>query len=400
LKIKSPVQGLTFCHSAVVTQAKELLMVKRIIIAALLLALVGGGLVGFNLFRDRMIEQIFADLPVQPLMVETELAMPETWQPTRSAIGTVNANQGVDLTVEAPGILREVLFEPNTQVSAGDLLIRLDDVVQRADLEAARTQLELEQANLNRQQELQSRGVATSATLEATQAAFRAAEAQMARAEAVVDQRRVTAPFAGTIGLLRVDLGQYVQPGTIIATLQDLSIMRVDFSVPEQSLPELFIGQTLHLTSDEADISFEGKISGIDPRVNPASRMVAVRGTVTGAEGTLTPGQFVRLRLDLPEEEGVIALPQTALTSSLYGDFVYVVAERGNDADTLEARQVFVTVGRRSKGKVEIREGIAEGDRIVISGQNRLSNGAPVLLSGSRDAPAQAQAAGSDEVSE
>jgi len=374
-------------------------MVKRLIIAALLLALVGGGLVGFNLFRDQMIEQIFADLPVRPLTVETEVAAPLTWQPTRSAIGTVNANQGVDLTVEAPGILREVLFEPNTQVAAGDLLILLDDVVQRADLEAARTQLDLEQANLNRQQELQSRGVATSATLEATQAAFRAAEAQMARAEAVANQRRVTAPFAGTIGLLRVDLGQYVQPGTIIATLQDLSIMRVDFSLPEQSLSELFIGQTLHLTSDEAQMSFEGVISGIDPRVDAASRMVAVRGTVEGAEGSLTPGQFVRLQLDLPEETGVIALAQTALISSLYGDFVYVVAPREDDTYTLEARQVFVTVGRRSSGLVEIREGIAEGDRVVITGQNRLSNGAPVVLPDSGGETAQAPVAGTDEVS-
>lgn len=374
-------------------------MVKRIVIAAVLLALVGGGLIGFNLFRDRMITQIFANLPVQPLAVETVEVQPVTWQPALNGIGTVNANQGVDLTVEAPGILREVGFAPNTQVEAGQLLIRLDDVVQRADLEAARTQLELEQANLARQQELQSRGVATSATLEAVQAAFRAAEAQVARAEAVVEQRQVTAPFAGTIGLLRVDLGQYVQPGTIIATLQDLSTMRVDFSLPEQALPDLFIGQTLHLSSDEAAQSFEGKISGIDPRVDPSSRLVAVRGTVEQAGGALTPGQFVRLRLDLPVEEGVIALPQTAVISSLYGDFVYVVRPREGEAETLEARQVFVTPGRRSEGSIEIREGIVAGDRIVTTGQNRLSNGAPVTLA-EAEAPTAEAGSATGEVSE
>jgi membrane fusion protein (multidrug efflux system) len=373
-------------------------MVKRLVIAAVLLALVGGGLIGFNLFRDRMITQIFANLPVQPLAVETVEAAPVTWQPVLNGIGTVNANQGVDLTVEAPGILREVGFQSNTQVAAGQLLIRLDDVVQRADLEAARTQLELEQANLARQQELQSRGVATSATLEATQAAFRAAEAQVARAEAVLEQRSVTAPFAGTIGLLRVDLGQYVQPGTIIATLQDLQTMRVDFTLPEQSLPDLFIGQTLHLRGDELGQSFEGRISGIDPRVDPSSRLVAVRGTVEGADGSLTPGQFVRLRLDLPVEDGVIALPQTAVISSLYGDFIYVVRPRENDAETLEVRQVFVTPGRRSDGMIEIREGVAAGDVVVTTGQNRLSNGAPVTLA---EAAATADdAAAAAEVSE
>ena len=355
-------------------------MVKRLIIAALLLALVVGGLVGFNLFRDRMIEQIFANLPVQPLAVETVVVEPVTWQPAIAAIGTVNASQGVDLTVEAPGILRDVQFAPNTQVAAGDLLIRLDDVVQRADLQAARTQLELERTNLSRQQELQSRGVATAATLETTQAAFRAAEAQVARAEAVVEQRQVTAPFAGTIGLLRVDLGQYVSPGTIIATLQDLETMRVDFSLPEQALPDIYIGQGLEVRSDEAGRSFAGQIIGIDPRVDPSSRMVAVRGTLDRPEGALTPGQFVRLHVDLPEEQGVIALPQTAVISSLYGDFVYVVRET-EGADTLEVRQVFVTPGRRSGGRVEITEGIAVGDRIVTTGQNRLSGGAPVTLS-------------------
>ena len=357
-------------------------MFKRFFIAAVVLILVAGGLVGFNLFRDQMIEQIFADLPVQPLPVETVQAEPITWQPALNAIGTVNANQGVDLTVEAPGIVREVLFAPNTQVAAGDLLIRLDDVVQRADLEAAQTQLELEQTNLTRQQELQSRGVATSATLEATQAAFRAAEAQVARAEAVLQQRSVTAPFDGTIGLLRVDLGQYVQPGTIIATLQDLETMRVDFSMAEQTLPDLFIGQTLHVQGDDPQATFEGEITGIDPRVDPASRMVAVRATLQGTEAALTPGQFARLRLDLPQEEGVIALPQTALISSLYGDFVYLVRPRENDAETLEARQVFVTPGRRSDGLVEIREGVSDGDIVVITGQNRLSNGAPVTMPG------------------
>lgn len=369
-------------------------MFKRLLIAAVVLILVAGGLIGFNLFRDQMIEQIFADLPVQPLAVETVEVEPITWQPSLNAIGTVNANQGVDLTVEAPGILREVLFEPNTQVAAGDLLIRLDDVVQRADLEAARTQLELEQGNLTRQQELQSRGVATSATLEGTQAAFRAAEAQVARAEAVLRQRSISAPFAGTIGLLRVDLGQYVQPGTIIATLQDLETMRVDFSMAEQTLPDLFIGQTLHVQSDEALAAFEGQITGIDPRVDPASRMVAVRGTLQRSDAALTPGQFARLRLDLPQEEGVIALPQTALISSLYGDFVYVVRPRENDADTLETRQVFVTPGRRSEGLVEIRSGVSSGDIVVTTGQNRLSNGAPVTMAdstGNRAAGADAE---------
>lgn len=365
-------------------------MLKRFIIATLLLALVGGGLVGFNIFRDRMIAQFLADRPVDPLPVETVLAQAVTWQPALSAIGTVNAARGVDLTVEAAGIVRVIAFEANADVAAGQTLLQLDAEVQQADLTAARSQLALERANLAREQELQSRGVASEARLDQTRAAFDAAESQLARAEAVIGQRRLVAPFDGTIGLPRIDPGAYVSPGTTVATLQDLDTMRVDFSLPEQSLPALFIGQQLHVRIDGDDRDFDGAITGIDPRVDPGSRMVAVRGSVDNPNRALTPGQFARVRIDLPEEEGVIVLPTTAVTTSLYGDFVYLVRPREDDADTLEVAQVFISVGRRSGGLVEVADGLEAGDRIVASGQNRLSNRAPVTLA-ETDAPQAAR---------
>ena len=355
-------------------------MTRRLVIAVLLLALLGGGLVGFNIFRDRMIAGFLADRPEQVLPVETVTAAAVTWQPSLSAIGTVNAAQGVELTVEAAGIVREIGFEANADVSAGQTLLRLDDEVQQADLAAARTSLALERANLAREQELQSRGVASDARLDQIRAAFDAASTQVARAEAVIAQRRLVAPFGGTIGLPRVDRGAYVSPGTAVATLQDLETMRVDFSLPEQALPRLFIGQRLHVRIDGDGREFDGEIRGIDPRVDPGSRMVALRGSVDNPDRALTPGQFARVRIDLPDEAGVIALPQTAVTTSLYGDFTYVVREREDAADTLEVRQVFVTLGRRSGGRVEIAEGLSEGDRVVASGQNRLTNRAAVTL--------------------
>lgn len=370
-------------------------MIKRFIIAIVLLALVGGGLVGFNLFRDRMIAEFFADMPVQSLPVESIEVTPVRWQPALTAIGTVNAAQGVELTVEAAGIVREIGFESNASVTAGQLLLRLDDQMQRADLEAVRTQLELERTNLTRQQELQSRGVASSVTLDQTRAAFQAAEAQVARASAVLDTRSLVAPFSGTIGLVRVDLGQYIQPGTIVATLQDLETMRVDFSLPEQSLAQVSIGQRLHVRVHGEPRQFDGEITGIDPRVDPGSRMVAVRATVENPDHALTPGQFARIRIDLPEEDGVIALPQTAITASLYGDYVYVVRPR-DEAEGMEVRQVFVTTGRRVEAQVEIVEGVAAGDIVVTSGQNRLSNRAPVHRVDDQGADNQAAASAED----
>ena len=358
-------------------------MVKRLIIAIILLGAIGGGLVWFNMFRDNMITQIFANMPQQPATVSTVEARPVTWTPVIEAIGTVNAAQGVDLTVESAGVVKEILFEPNTTVEAGAVLLRLDDVVQSADVEAARTQAELERSNLARAQDLTRRGVTTNVSLDQTQAAAQAAEAQLARAIAVLEQRQLAAPFAGTIGLPRVDLGQYVAPGTIVATLQDISTMRVDFSLPEQDLPNLSIGQKIEVRIEGLDETFPGELTGIDPRVDPATRLVALRGSITNPQGKLTPGQFVRIALALPAEEGVIALPQTAVSSSLYGDYVYLVRPSEADAEQLVVAQVFVKPGRRSGGVVEIAEGVSPGDQVVSAGQNRLSNGQPAIVDNS-----------------
>lgn len=368
-------------------------MIKRMIVAILLLALVGGGLVGFNFYRDQMIEQFFADMPVQTLPVSSITAEPTIWRPTINTIGTAHAARGVDLTVEAAGIVQEVLFSSNEQVEDGQLLLRLDDAVQNADLEAAQTQLDQEELGLERTRELQTRGVATSVSLEGAQASFQAAQAQIARVSALVDQRRLKAPFAGTIGLPRVDVGQYVSPGTPVTTLQDIETMRVDFSLPERQLPNLFMGQGLSVRIEGRDEAFSGSITGIDPRVDASSRLVAVRGMIENPGGEITPGQFVRVEIDLPQEDDVIAIPQTALITSLYGDFVYVVAPDEDDEEILRARQVFVQPGRRSQNLIEISSGIEPGDIVVSTGQNRLSNGAPVSLADGDAAAGTAEAA-------
>lgn len=355
-------------------------MIKRLIIAIVLLGLVAGGLVGFNLFRDQMIAEFFANMPVQPLTVSTVDAEPGPWTPAIEAIGTVNAAQGVDLTVETAGVVKAILFRSNQTVAEGQQLVQLDDVVQRADLEAARTQLELDRQTLERARELRGRGVTTTVSLEAAEAAATASQAQAEKLVAVLEQRQLVAPFAGTIGLPRIDLGQYIAPGNIVATLQDLSSMRVDFSVPEQELPNLRIGQPIVVRIEGLDQAFRGELTGIDPRVDPSSRLVAVRGAIDNPEGRLTPGQFVRIRVELPPEDAVIALPLTTLVTSLYGDYVYTVRPKEGVEDMLEARQVFVQASRRADGLVEIARGLEGGEKVVTAGQNRLSNGAPVVV--------------------
>ncbi|WP_224545635.1 efflux RND transporter periplasmic adaptor subunit [Mesorhizobium sp. CA16] len=421
---------------------------KRFFIIAgflLLLALVCVGIVGFNFMRDAGIKQYFATMKPPAATVSTVMVKPSVWTPGIEAIGTVNAVRGVDLTLETSGIVRDILFHANQKVAADAVLVQLDDAVEKADLVAQKAQAASDQAALTRAIELQRRGVGTDATLDAARAAADASAAQVNKLQAVLDQKQLSAPFGGTVGIPKIDIGQYLAPGNAVVTIQDLDTMRVDFTVPEQQLPLLKIGQTIKLGTNLADMSFAGSIRGIDPKIDPASRLVSIRGEVANPEGKLTPGQFVQIRVELPQENNVISVPQTAVTTSLYGDYVFVVepakpaaaaapakpdeqkvsadkaagdaakpqADATKPADNaakpadakpadkaagdaakpaeaaqqpaLTISQVFVKLGRRNNGMVEIVEGLKDGDQVVTAGQNRLFNGMSVAVDNTID---------------
>lgn len=386
-------------------------MILRFIIAFVLLVLVCGGIVGFNMFRDQAIQDYFATMKPPAATVSTVVVKPVSWTPGIEAIGTVSAVRGVDLTVETAGVVKDILFQANQKVEAGAVLVQLDDAVERADLEAQKAQTALTQLALNRAQELQKKGVGSEVTLDTARSLASASTAQVAKLQAVVNQKQLKAPFTGTLGIPKIDLGQYVAPGTAVATLQDLDTMRVDFTVPEQQLPLLKMGQTVRLGIGDEQMPFTGSIRGIDPKIDPASRLVSVRAEVANTEGKLSPGQFVQVRVELPEENNVLALPQTALTSSLYGDYIFVVREAKpepasataadqksadqkpadaagpatGEQPALVLAQVFVKPGRRNEGLVEIPQGIAPGDQVVTAGQNRLFNGMSVTVDNTID---------------
>ena len=219
-------------------------MKRFLIITGILLLLVVacGGIVGFNLFREKAIKQFFATMKPPAATVSTVVVKPSNWTPGVEAIGTVNAVRGVDLTVETAGIVKQILFHADQKVGADAVLLQLDDAVEKVDLVAQKAQAASDQAALTRALELQRRGVGTDATLDAARAAADASAAQVNKLQAVLEQKQLTAPFTGTAGIPRIDIGQYLAPGNSVVTLQDLDTMRVDFTVPEQQLPLLKIG--------------------------------------------------------------------------------------------------------------------------------------------------------------
>ncbi|PXG07063.1 efflux transporter periplasmic adaptor subunit [Brucella abortus] len=325
--------------------------------------------------------------------VSTVTVEPGVWQPGVEAIGTASALNGVDLTVQLDGVVQKINFKANQDVKQGDILLQMEDSIQRADLAAAEAEAVLAQQNLKRADTLRTRGVGAVSNVDTTASAANAAVALVEKMRATLAQKSVKAPFSGVIGIPKVDIGQYLTPGTVIATLQNIDIMRIDFTVPEQLLATIKLGQTVKVGSNADTLDFTGKIVGIDPKIDPTTRLVSVRAEVDNPDHKLTPGQFVQVRVELPEESNVIALPQTSIVSSLYGDYVYVVrpeqkqesakaseAAKVQEGQKQVAQQVFIKLGRRSAGNVEVTSGLKPGDIIITAGQNRLSSGVPVKI--------------------
>jgi membrane fusion protein (multidrug efflux system) len=363
-------------------------MKRRIVVSLVALLAVGlcAGLVWFNFFRDKMIADIFANMPRPAQTVSAADVKTVTWTPSIAAIGTARAENGVELAVEIAGLVKDIRFTPNQQVEKGELVVQIDDAVERADLIDAEAALELGKANLARTSALRTRGFDTQAQYDQVVAQVATARSKLERYKAVIDQKALKAPFSGTIGIARINPGQYVQPGTVVATLQDLDRMKVDFTIPEQMIDKVRIGQPVRFGLSEATLDRPGKIIGIDPRIDPQTRLVSVQALIDdNRDRSIVPGQFLRVRIDLPAEPNVVTVPQTAVVTSLYGDYVYLVEDKAGDKPGLVVKQVFVKVGRRDGGLAEVVSGLTPGERIVVSGQNKLQGGAPVKIDNSID---------------
>lgn len=243
-------------------------MIKRYILPVIILILVvvlAGGLVWFNFFRDGMIKQFFATMQQPAQSVSTYTVEPAVWTPNIEAIGTVSAIQGVELAVEVAGIVKDIPFTANDIVEKGAPLLQLDDAIEKADIVAAKAQDVLNDQTLARARTLNTRGVGAESNVDTAQAASLAKKAEIAKLEAVMEQKLLKAPFKGTVGIPRIELGQYLSPGTVVVSLQDLSTMRVDFTVNEQNLNLIKIGQLIKLSLSDADQPYEGQITATEP---------------------------------------------------------------------------------------------------------------------------------------
>jgi membrane fusion protein (multidrug efflux system) len=318
-----------------------------------------------------------------PAVVSTASAAFEEWMSLIEVVGSLKPVRGADLSVEVAGIVAEVDFDSGGDVDAGAELIKLrdtDDVAKLRTLEAAR---DLAQTNFNRDEAQLARQLIAKAQFDVTAANLKSLQAQVAEQQAVIAKKTLRAPFAGHLGIRAVNAGQFVAPGTPIVTLQALDPIYLDFFLPQQVLEQIKVGQELAVKVDTyPQATFTGRIATIDPKVDPATRNVAVRATLPNRDRKLLPGMFATADITTGKPQRLLTLPQTAIIFNPYGNMVYLVTdETGPDGKSkLVAKQTVVQTGERRGDQIAILSGLKEGDRVVSAGQMKVQNGAAITI--------------------
>jgi membrane fusion protein (multidrug efflux system) len=359
-------------------------MVKRMILMLFAVGLVATALVGFQMFKARMIKRAMAAFANPPQTVSTVTVTEQEWRPALTAVGSLTAVQGANLSLEVSGIVTEIDFRSGADVQKGQTLLRLradDDIARLHALEAT---AELARINYNRDLRQFRAQAVSQATLDTDAATLKNDEAQVAAQQAIVDQKILRAPFSGELGIRAVDLGQYLSAGTAVVGLQALDTLFDDFYLPQQDLSRIRVGQNVTAAVDAyPGEAFPGKIVAIDSAVDPGSRNIEVRAALPNPEHLLRPGMFTTLSIDAGAPEQRITLPQTAVAYDSYGNSVYVVVRKptaATGAPALFAEQKFVTLGATRGDQVAVLKGLKPGDIVVTSGQVKLRNGSPVVI--------------------
>nr|WP_295739784.1 efflux RND transporter periplasmic adaptor subunit [uncultured Acidocella sp.] len=362
-----------------IVMSKPARPVKRTIIMLLIVVLILGLVFGWGALRAVFIAKFLKGFANQVQTVATIQAQETPWQPAIQSVGTVTAINGASLSAEVGGIVDSIHFESGQDVQKGDVLLTLRANNDPAVLAQLQAQAKLDEINYARDLKQFAANAVAQSTVDTDRANLAAAQAQVAAQQASMDEKIVRAPFSGRLGIRQVNLGQYLQPGTAIVTLEQLNPLFVDFYLPQQALVALKVGQVVNLKIDAyPGQTFPAKIAAIGATVDSATRSIAVRAVLQNDDLRLRPGMFASVSVETGAPKEAVTLPQTAIAYSSYGDTVYVV--KHGQGNALVADQVFVTLGATRGDQVQILDGVKPGDEVVTAGQVKLHNGSPVAV--------------------
>lgn len=358
-------------------------MKGKIVIAIFIVLLVGGGLAGVKVMQFRtLLAGAKASAP-PPESVSSFVVHEEKWQGTLTAIGSIMAVQGVTVTPEIPGPVVEIGFEPGAVVAKGDLLLKLDTSAEVAQLRAVEAQLELARINLDRMGKLRRENMVSQSDLDTAEATMKQTQANADAIKVTIEKKTIRAPFAGRLGVRLINLGQYLDIGRPIVSLQSLAPVYANFALPQQELARLSTGMRVRLSIDAyPGRQFEGKLTAINPDLDVSTRSVGLQATFDNPDQALRPGMFARVEVLLPEEDKVLVIPATSVLSAPFGDSVYVIESKpdpGTGQAILTVRQQFIRTGRARGDFLTVESGLKTGERIVSSGVFKLRNGMSVV---------------------
>ncbi len=301
----------------------------------------------------------------------------EQWLPRLSAVGSLVATHGIRVSSEVNGIVSSIAFQSGGFVEKGQELIRLDVEVDEAELKALKADRRLAEVQYNRSRDLFSKKALSKSQLDEAKARFDAADARVYGQQAIINRKIIRAPFSGRLGIRQIDLGEYLEAGNPIVSLQALDPVHVDFSLPERYINSLQAGQTVLLKLDALPgEQFKGEISAIDSGVDTGTRTLKVRATLPNKESKMRPGMFAQVEVITGEPQTVLTLPRTAISFNTYGNFVFVI----NDTDQGKTvKRTAVEIGEVRDGRVVVNN-LSAGTQVVRTGLVKLRDGAPVKI--------------------
>lgn len=353
-----------------------------IAIAIVLVLVIVGVLAGVKTLQIRALIDSGKKFTPPPETIASVVVTEEKWQNTLSAIGSIVAVQGVTITPELPGTVREIAFESGGVVAKGDLIVRLDTSSEEAQLRAMESQVEWARLTFERTRSLRAENTLSQSELDSAEASLKQNLANADTIRASIEKKTIRAPFAGKLGIRLINLGQYLETGKPIVSLQKLSPVCADFSLPQQELAKLQTGMRVRVTTDAyPGRQFDGSIVAMNPELDSSTRSVLVQAGFENADQALRPGMYVRVEALLPEAKPVLVIPATAVLSAPYGDSVYVIDSKpaADGKPALSVRQQVIRTGAAHGDFVSVETGLKAGDRVVSAGQFKLRNGMAVV---------------------
>ncbi|MEQ9463020.1 MAG: efflux RND transporter periplasmic adaptor subunit [Haliea sp.] len=357
---------------------KKFLFGKRMWLMLLATVLVFGGLFGMQWYGQQMMNQAMDNMPRQTVTITAAAAEQVQWQPSVDAVGTLAPINGAQLAVEVPGIIDRVNFDNGATVAAGDVILELSAAPDRAELAVLQAAQALAESELRRAESLLRERNISESELDRRASELDQARARVAAQSARIEQKMLRAPFAGRLGIRRLNVGDYVLAGDPIVELQALDQLYLNFTLPDHFIPELAPGMALQARVQALgpDI-FTGTLNAIAPGVDPDTRNIALQAIVANPNEVLRPGMFARVSLALGQPRDQIVVPATAISYRPYGNSVYVLAELDGQATV---RQRFVELGPARGDMIAVTSGLKAGELVATSGLLKLDGGVPVRV--------------------